>query len=197
MSRTYVYTNVGQNKENISPENLILIQAIKKKNREVISKIVNNSFDIEYVDAVSKNTVLHIASKTNNKTLVNELLRLGANVNAKNAYGFTPRQIAMIHNNEEIVDMFFQYDCDAILKELKGERLETKRLNAKVNRLSTNNDKIKEYKEDLMDTNMKISIKCDNMRMTNKSLRDTNNDLDIKNKRLKTSVNTMLNNTRR
>ena len=87
---------------------------MKKQNSVIHDAVENNDFFKlknvltagEDVNTCGKyeRTALHLAAKTGNTQIAAYLLSNGANVNCKNAHGFTPIYVAAIANNVEVLE---------------------------------------------------------------------------------------------
>lgn len=92
-----LYSSVGDNKS----ENII--DAVMRNDCIYIIKYYNAGKDIMVVDEKKEN-LLHKASRNDNYEVVDLLIKLGVDLNAKNRYGDTPLHLAVQFKNSDTVD---------------------------------------------------------------------------------------------
>lgn len=83
--------------------------AVLKNNREMIQLLIENNADINLREAKKGQTPLHFAAKTEKKQAVELLLENKANPDIKDRDNKTPKQLAELTGNKEIVNLFQKY----------------------------------------------------------------------------------------
>lgn len=84
-----------------------------------LDKKSKNATGINIVDG-DNSTPLHYAVDGNNKTMVNYLLKCGANSNHQNKWGATPLFLACNMENYEIIEELLIWNADVYIKNNKG-----------------------------------------------------------------------------
>jgi ankyrin repeat protein len=165
-----------------------------------------------------KLTLLHIATETNNEELVRFLLSKGADFNQKNRYDKTPWDIAILHGNQKIIDLYLlkkEEGKNKELEKLKGDNVfYNTRFQTQRKRVQT----LESINTELTDANKNLSVRLrketDNFkrekrkctvlenslsveRKSKKGLEIENSELSTKNKKLKTAVENLSNSLRK
>jgi ankyrin repeat protein len=80
------------------------------KNLPLMTKLlIENGADINIGDKERNQTALHFAAVTEKKQAVEQLLESGANPFLEDTNNKTPKQLAELTGNKEIVDLFHKY----------------------------------------------------------------------------------------
>ena len=84
-----------------------LLHAAFEGRLEDVERLVDEGIDVNYSDAQSGNTSLHLASMEENLDIVRYLISKGADLNQKNGYGLTPLQevCCEVPHSIELVDL--------------------------------------------------------------------------------------------
>lgn len=105
-------------------DDLSLVKSIKENNLEGVKNYIlkYKVVDRPLTHDLNKDTMLHLISKTKNLRMLNFLLSLNANTNAKNSKGETPIFNAIKFNNINVIDRLLQQNNQSINhKNNKGE----------------------------------------------------------------------------
>jgi len=83
--------------------------AVVENNPEMIQLLIKNNADINLRETKEGQTPLHFAAKTGKKQAVELLLENDANPHIKDVNNKTPKQLAELTGNKEIVDLFHRH----------------------------------------------------------------------------------------
>ena len=83
--------------------------AVVKNNPEMIQLLIENDVDINLRETKKGQTPLHFAAMTGKKQAVELLLENSANPFLKDTNNKTPKRLAELTDNKEIVDLFQKY----------------------------------------------------------------------------------------
>ena len=110
MARTAIETNnlknlkklpaFNTNKMDIMSTTLLMI-AVKKGNIHIIEELLKRHSNVHTKDA-EKNTALHFATENGNDAAIELLLKYGANPDAENIRGLTPKTLLIGNNNPNL-----------------------------------------------------------------------------------------------
>ena len=96
---------------NLIHEHYLNGDVIKAKNL-----LDNERFDTEIVQEISKNETIFVVSKLGNVEIMNELIKIGTDINQLNSEGKSPLHIACENRHIEIVEKLLENGADPNLK---------------------------------------------------------------------------------
>lgn len=198
-----------------------LINLVSSNSSNCLNKIKNliesknyNSTELNMIEDSYQSNLLYLAVMNLNVEVVEYLLEKGLNASKKNKFNFTPWNIALTLNNNEIIEKF-------VLFRIKTENNDM----IKVRDLTNVNDTLKMHNQNLINsckdlTNENLTkkieiekLKTNNIELTtsnkrliseltyfesdNKKLKTENTTLKEKNEKLKKSVDNLINNARK
>lgn len=175
-------------------KNDIFTNAINCKTYRVKDLVRLNNINVsEYVDCY-KQTLLHIATWTNNVDLIKYLLEQGCNKYKKDIYGWTPVDNAIKMGNQEVIKLLFgTNEADYAFTVSENERLRrdnkslletNKLLENSLNTMQTKYDTVvvelsseRNHKKRLRDDNDEFMREAKRMKLDNEKLTKDNLDL--------------------
>ena len=83
---------------------------------KAIHLLENEKFDTEIVQEISKNETIYVVSRLGNVTVMNELIKIGIDINQLNSEGKSPMHIACENRHIEIVEKLLENGADPNLK---------------------------------------------------------------------------------
>ncbi len=98
----------------------ILMIAIVGANKEIIDMIMAKKPDVKATDERGW-TALHLAAANNMPDLAEELLKRGADINARNSDKTSPYHMALLYRNNQVALMLKAKGCDLKTYALKAE----------------------------------------------------------------------------
>ena len=130
------------------------------------------------IDAYNNN-LLHLAISSGNKKMIEYLLLRKVDVNAKNVFGQSALQNAMNKKDEEIIKLILKHEIDKYESPF-------------IARLTTENAQLKKLNAQLSEANNVISSKYDEVNTSNKRLRESCAELEVKMTKLRKTVSTLI-----
>ncbi len=99
----------------------LLHDAILLQNQQIIAKLTDEIYEDPFNIMHPHNgyKAIHMACVTGNPDILKQLVRSGADINAKNSLGETPLFIAWIYENDEIIKLLLDRHCDLTIKNAK------------------------------------------------------------------------------
>ena len=81
------------------------LKAIKENNVPEVQRLLRLGVPVDFLGLNQGRTPLHYAIENGQLEIVKELLKHNANVNATDTKDFTPLQIAVTKNNQEMIEL--------------------------------------------------------------------------------------------
>lgn len=87
---------------------------------KTVSLLIDNGANLESVDPINQQSVIHKAVKINNSDVVNMLIELEANINTQDITGSTPLMTAVLNRNYFLTRDLIDLNADTEIKNNKG-----------------------------------------------------------------------------
>ncbi len=190
--------------------NDIFYDALRKYNARVkkfLQDRRNFSLNTTSTNDINKYTLLHIATLTENYDLISILIDYGANIDQLDAFNQSSFDLAIKSNNKKIIDLFLNTILNSKDKEMSLLKEDNKFYNNRLKEIDFKVKALEKANKQLEQENKRVSIlyQREKRKYTvlentyslekkrKRTLEDKCNDLETKNKKLKTVVENLSN----
>ena len=111
----------ADNKSTDNHGSTVLTAAIRSDNPECVQKVLEGDCDINHTDTAGQTPLHRSCRYSNNVELTNTLLTRGANINAKNALGYTSLMIATFNKHTRVAKFLIDQGADLNIQASNGE----------------------------------------------------------------------------